>query len=46
MTSKERVIRALQHKEPDRVPTGEMGVDYTIAEKLVGRKTYYRAKYR
>jgi uroporphyrinogen decarboxylase len=46
MTSKERVIRALQHKEPDRVPTGEMGVDYTITEKLLRRKTYYRAKYR
>jgi uroporphyrinogen decarboxylase len=46
MTSKERVIEALQHKEPDRVPTGEMGVDYLITERLLEKETYYRAKYR
>lgn len=46
MTSKDRIIRSLEHKEPDGVPTGEMGVDYTITEKALGRKTYYRAKYR
>jgi len=43
---KERVIRALCHEEPDRVPTGEIGIDYPITELTLGRRTFYRAKWR
>jgi len=45
MLPKERVIRALKHKEPDRVPTGEIGIDNQITEQVLGRKTLYRAKW-
>ncbi|MEA3336144.1 MAG: uroporphyrinogen decarboxylase family protein [Chloroflexota bacterium] len=44
MTGKERVKLALAHKEPDRVPIGEMGIDYPIIEQVLGRETYYRAQ--
>lgn len=43
MTSKERVREALAHREPDRVPIGEMGIDYPIIEQVLGHPTYYRA---
>ncbi len=42
MNSKERVLRTLDHKEPDRVPTGEWGIDHDTAEKVIGRETYWR----
>jgi uroporphyrinogen decarboxylase len=34
---------ALAHREPDRVPTGEMGIDAPMVEAVLGRPTYYRA---
>jgi len=43
---KERILLALEHKEADRVPIGEIGVDYEITERALGRKTFYRAKWR
>jgi len=43
---KERVLLALKHKEADRVPVGEVSADYEIIEKVLGRKTFYRAKWR
>lgn len=46
MTPKERMLLALSHKEPDRVPVGEIGMDYPITEKALGRKTFYRAKWK
>ncbi len=46
MTSKERILKVLNHQEPDRIPVGEMGIDYPITEKVLGRPTYYRAKLR
>ncbi len=46
MLPKERVIEALNHREPDRLPVGEIGIDSPIVEKVLGRKTYYRAKWR
>lgn len=46
MLPKERVIRALNHQEPDRVPTGEIGIDYPITERVLGRETFYRAKWK
>ncbi len=44
MNSKERVAAALAHKTPDKVPYGEFAIDYDTAEKILGRKTYYRNK--
>jgi uroporphyrinogen decarboxylase len=46
MTPKERVLAALRHKEPDRVPTGEIGVDWTIVEQALGRESFLRAKWK
>ncbi|KPJ63426.1 MAG: hypothetical protein AMS15_00260 [Planctomycetes bacterium DG_23] len=45
MTPKERVIAALEHRQPDRVPTGEIGIDFPTTERVLGRKTLYRAKW-
>ncbi len=39
MTSKERMIAALTHQEPDRVPRGENAFDYNFFEQEMGRKT-------
>ncbi len=46
MLPKERVIAALEFKTPDRIPTGETGVDYTITEQALGRPTLYRGKWK
>ena len=46
MTPKERVLAALRHREPDRVPTGEFATDYSILEQALGRPTFWRAKRR
>lgn len=46
MLPKERVICALERRQPDRVPTGEIGVDYPITEQALGRPTLYRAKWK
>jgi uroporphyrinogen decarboxylase len=44
MNGKERMHAALEHREPDQVPVGEMGIDYPIIEQVLGHETYYRAK--
>ena len=44
MNSKERVLHTLKHKEPDKVPVGEFGIDHDIVEKVIGRDTYWRNK--
>lgn len=41
MTSKERVILALKHQEPDRIPTGENQMDGKLVEKILGRTVLY-----
>lgn len=46
MLPKERVIAALEHREGDRVPIGETGADWEITERVLGRTTYYRSKWR
>ena len=28
MTSKERVVKTINHQEPDQVPIGEWGIDH------------------
>ena len=44
MNSKARVVAAINHQEPDRVPVGEMGIDYPIVEQVLGHPTFYRAQ--
>lgn len=44
MTHRERVIAALNHKEPDSVPTGEFATDFPIVEQVLGRQTFWRGK--
>jgi len=46
MNSKQRVLAALDHREPDRVPLGEWGIDHDTAERILGRKTFHRARAR
>ncbi len=46
MKPRERMLAVLNGEVPDQVPTGELGVDYPITEYVLGRRTYYRAKYR
>lgn len=43
MTSKQRVLAAVQHREADRVPVGEAYVDYPVIEAVLGRQTFYRS---
>lgn len=42
MNSKERVLTTIQHKEPDRVPIGEWGIDHDHVSKVLGRHTFWR----
>jgi uroporphyrinogen decarboxylase len=37
MTPKQRVLSALAHEEPDRVPTGENQMDGTLVAEILGR---------
>jgi uroporphyrinogen decarboxylase len=46
MLPKERVVAALEHRSFDRVPVGEIGVDYPITDRALGGETLYRAKWR
>jgi hypothetical protein len=46
MLPKSRMIAALEHRNVDRVPVGEIGVDYTITERALGHETLYRAKWK
>lgn len=46
MKPKERMLAVLNGEQPDRVPTGELGVDYPITEAVLGHPTFYRAKLR
>ena len=36
MTSRERILTAIRREEPDRVPFCELGVDRSLAERLMG----------
>ena len=42
MTGKERVLKTINHEEPDRVPIGEWGVDHDHVSEILGRHTYWR----
>ncbi len=45
MTPKARMVAALEHREPDRVPVGEMAIDFELTERILGHPTLYRAKW-
>ncbi len=44
MNSRERMLALFKGELPDKVPTGELGIDYPITEAVLGHKTFYRAK--
>ncbi len=44
MTPKERVLAALEHREPDRIPWGEHSIDHNVYEDILGRETLVQAK--
>lgn len=46
MLPKERVLAALEHREPDRIPWGEHSIDYNVYEDILGRETLVQAKMR
>ncbi len=46
MKSRDRVIAALNHCEPDRVPTGENAVDYLLTEKILGHPTLCNSRWK
>lgn len=42
MNSLERVLASVSHKQPDRVPVGEWGIDHDHVTNILGRHTYWR----
>jgi uroporphyrinogen decarboxylase len=46
VTSKERVLAALEHREGDRIPWGEHSIDYNVYEDILGRPTLCQSKMR
>ncbi len=46
MLPKSRMIAAVEHREPDRVPVGEIGADWEITDRALGVRTLYRAGWR
>ncbi len=45
MKPKDRMLAALHHEEPDRVPTGENAVDYELVEQILGHPTLYYSRW-
>jgi uroporphyrinogen decarboxylase len=42
MTKKERMLTAITHREPDKVPKGELAIEGGIALQLLGKEYYDR----
>lgn len=42
MTQRENVLATIAHKEPERVPIGEWGIDHDHVSHIIGRHTYWR----
>ncbi|MBQ2817208.1 MAG: hypothetical protein IJF16_04665 [Clostridia bacterium] len=42
MNSLERVMTAVNYREPDRVPLGEWGIDHDHVREIIGRETFWR----
>ncbi len=36
MNSRERVLAAIHREEPDRIPYCEMGIDRSLAQRIMG----------
>ena len=46
MLPKARIIAALEHREADHVPVGEIHADWEIVELAIGRPTYLHSNWR
>ncbi len=46
MTPKQRIRTTLLQQEPDRVPTMEFAMDFTVMEAILGRETFWRAHFK
>jgi len=46
MTGKERVLKALGHEEPDRVPVMEYIFEHGIVEQVLGRPSFWRGHFK
>jgi len=46
MTGKERIIKALSHEEPDRVPVMEYIFEHGIIEQVLGRPSFWRGHFK
>jgi hypothetical protein len=46
MTGKERVLAALRHEQPDRVPFFEYVADYDIMQQILGREVFLRGHFK
>ena len=46
MLPKARIVAALEHREADRVPVGEIHADWEIVELAIRRPTYLHSKWR
>ena len=44
MLPRERVIAALEDREPDRIPWGEHSIDYNVYEDVLGRESFVQGK--
>lgn len=45
MLPRERMLAALGHRQPDRVPTGENAADHTLAQEILGRPTLCNSRW-
>ena len=46
MTPKRRVMMALEHREPDRVPLGEIIVECDMVEQVLGHESFLRGHFK
>jgi len=46
MLPRERVLAALELREPDRVPWGEHSINYNVYEDILGRESLVQAQFR
>ncbi len=46
MLPRERVLAALEHREPDRIPWGEHAINYNVYEDVLGRPSLVHAQFK
>ncbi len=44
VNSRERVLAAMEHRQPDQVPVGEVGIDHDLVAWALGREVLWRNK--